>query len=87
MLTYYLSFKGTPHCLRFLLSFICSWLNNKSLQEIVNNPGSLLLSMSAIFKKITARFLYFCFEKRLFPKYPKNVFNGNSSMYFENIAV
>ena len=41
--------QGRTHCLRFLLSFICSWLSNKPPPEIINNLISLLLSVSSIF--------------------------------------
>ena len=43
--------QGRTHWLHFLLSFICSWLSNKPPPTIMNNPISLLLSMSSIFKK------------------------------------
>ena len=86
MLTYYLSFKGTP--IVFALSFLLYVLGS------ITNHFKKLLTILAVccypcppFLKKEPRFLYFCFEKRVFPKYPKNVFNGNSSIYFENIAV
>ena len=43
--------QGRTCSLCFLLSFICSWLSNKTNPVIINNPISLLLSMSTIFKK------------------------------------
>ena len=43
--------QGHTHCLRFLLSFICPCLRKKTPPAIINNPISLLLSMSAILKK------------------------------------
>ena len=50
LLSFFLT-QGRNHCLNFLLSFIYSWLSNKTSPAITNNPISLLLSMSAIFKK------------------------------------
>ena len=41
----------------FFLSLICSWLSNKLPPAIINSPVSLLLYVSAIFKK-QPRFLH-----------------------------
>ena len=70
--------------------YICSWLGNKTPQETINNPISLLLSYVRHFSKITALFI-FSFWKALISKIFQNILkiflNRNSSVYFENIVV